>query len=73
MKREWIDINKNVGVSVVFREDGLYDASVMTNWFPSLSKSKWKTEEDYVPTREGLSSMQVYGYIEYEVKPAYLN
>jgi hypothetical protein len=70
IKRKTVEINKYVHVSIAHRSDGLFDVAVKTNYFPPLTK--WEIEESEVPAREGISSMQVYGYIEYEVKPAYL-
>ncbi|MGM1044850.1 MAG: hypothetical protein ACQEXX_01750 [Bacillota bacterium] len=72
MKRQWIEITKEVAVSVIHRDDQLFDVAVMTCWFPFLNKNKWEIEKDCVNAAEGLSSMQVYGYIEHQVKPAYL-
>lgn len=69
---EWVELTDEVAVSIVKRADGLFDVAVMTCWFPVASNGKWEIEEDLVEAREGLSHMQVYGYIEYEVKPAYL-
>lgn len=72
MRKEWIQLTEEVGVSVVQQGENKYDVAVMTCWFPLMSRGKWEIEEDYVYASEGLSSMEVYGYIEHQVKPAYL-
>ncbi|MBD8839455.1 hypothetical protein IFU39_16705 [Paenibacillus sp. CFBP 13594] len=66
---KWIELSENVAVEVHEREGNLFDACVVTKWYKS---DPWSIEEDYVKAANGLSSMQVYGYIEYEVKPAYI-
>lgn len=66
--KEWVQVTDDVAVSIQERKDGLFDVAVMTSWFGQ----KWKIEEDYVQAKEALTSMQVYGYIEHEVKPAYV-
>lgn len=66
---EWVELTENVAVEVSRRDDRLFDVAVMTKWFNS---DPWGIEEDYVESAKGLSSMQVYGYNEYEVKEAYL-
>ncbi|NHN33253.1 hypothetical protein [Paenibacillus agricola] len=72
LKKETTSITKNVEVLISHRIDNQFDVAVKTNWFPNLSPDEWKLDESEVPAREGLSSMEVYGYIEYEVKVAYL-
>ncbi|WP_339193995.1 hypothetical protein MKY95_19460 [Paenibacillus sp. FSL P4-0176] len=66
---KWIELSENVAVEVNERDDNLFNVSVVTQWYKS---DQWSVEEDYVKAANGLSSMQVYGYIEYEVKPAYI-
>ncbi|WP_339304511.1 hypothetical protein NST33_18385 [Paenibacillus sp. FSL L8-0435] len=66
---KWIELSENVAVEVNERDDNLFNVAVVTQWYKS---DQWAVEEDYVKSANGLSSMQVYGYIEYEVKPAYL-
>lgn len=71
IKREVIEISEYVRVSVLHRENDNFDVTVLTNYFPSLYPERWTVDESEVHAREDLSSMQVYGYIEHEVKPAY--
>ncbi|WP_090739319.1 hypothetical protein [Paenibacillus sp. Mc5Re-14] len=66
---DWVEITKHVTVKAVYYVDGTCECAVMTKWFKF---DDWSIEEDYVKPRKNMSPMEVYGYIEYEVKPAYL-
>lgn len=70
-KREVAEISRYVRVSILERENGNFDVAVLTNYFPELYPDRWTVDESEVQAREDQSSMQVYGYIEYEVRPAY--
>lgn len=65
-RKEMVEINNWVKVSAIYYNDLTAECAVLTR-----TGSKWEIDEEEVPAKDNMSYMEVYGYIEHLVKPAY--